>query len=113
MRKKNSKKWGDGMRLIDADELKEVAHEMIQEDPEAFNGGYSYNAVTVEEIDEAPTIEAVPVVHGEWIKIDGDWKNQTTGESVTVHQCSICGSYFLSAPYNFCPHCGADMRKKV
>lgn len=63
MRKKNSKKWGDWVRLIDADELKEVAHEMIQEDPEAFNGGYSYNAVTVEEIDEAPTIEAVPVVH--------------------------------------------------
>lgn len=50
------------MRLIDADELIEIAHEMIQEDPDAFNGGYSYDAVTVEEINEAPTVEAVPVV---------------------------------------------------
>ena len=49
------------MRLIDADELIEIAHEMIQEDPDAFNGGYSYDAVTVEEINEAPTVEAVPV----------------------------------------------------
>ena len=66
-----------------------------------------------EDVKNAPTIKAVLVAHGEWIKIDGDWKNQTTGESVTVHQCSRCGNYFLSAPYNFCPHCGADMRKKV
>lgn len=50
------------MRLIDADALKEIAHEMIEEDPEAFNGGYSYDAVTVGEIDDAPTIDAVPVV---------------------------------------------------
>jgi hypothetical protein len=60
-----------------------------------------------------PTVEAKPVVHGEWIKEPGDWKSSTTGEPLTVHQCSNCRSYFIHAPYNFCPNCGADMRKKV
>lgn len=50
------------MRLIDADDLIEIAHEMIQEDPEAFNGGYSYNAVTVEEIAESPIAYDVGIV---------------------------------------------------
>lgn len=90
--------------MIDADELKEVAHEMIQEDPEAFNGGYSYDAVTVEEIDEAPTIEAVPVVHGEWIAQD---------EGLTKFMCSICKGKNYGGHEKFCPNCGADMRKKV
>ena len=91
------------MRLIDADELIEIAHEMIQEDPDAFNGGYSYNAVTVEEINEAPTIEAVPVVHGEWIY-----------ENYTWH-CGVCGfhpfkGYIPKEPgFNFCPNCRAKM----
>lgn len=104
--KKHWQKWGDWVRLIDADELKEVAHEMIQEDPEAFNGGYSYYAVTVGEIDEAPTIEAVPVVHGEWVN----------------GKCSNCGEYIPTdtridfvdeEDCVFCYSCGADMRKKV
>ena len=91
------------MRLIDADELIEIAHEMIQEDPDAFNGGYSYDAVTVEEINEAPTVEAVPVVHGEWI--GGKW----------YKECSVCSEVFTPTTTlpNFCPKCGADMRKKV
>lgn len=60
------------------------------------------------EIENAPTIDAVPVVHGEW-KI-GDGK---------LYHCSICGK---TAPYdvgadvieywrdlNYCPNCGAKM----
>ena len=39
--------------------------------------------------------------HGEWIESDFGWK------------CSICGntSVMWQRTYNFCPNCGADMRK--
>ena len=102
-------------RLIDADELIEIAHEMIQEDPDAFNGGYSYDAVTVEEINEAPTVEAVPVVHGEWILV-------STNQPCDSYKCNKCGIVLslwatdmkgMNYYRNFCPNCGADMRKKV
>lgn len=52
-----------------------------------------------------PTIEAVPAVHGEWIY-----------ENYTWH-CGVCGfhpfkGYIPKEPgFNFCPNCGADMRK--
>lgn len=94
------------MRLIDADELIEIAHEMIQEDPDAFNGGYSYDAVTVEEINEAPTVEAVPVVHGEWIHVPSS--DMATGRA---YECSNCKKMrYGSFMPPFCQMCGADMR---
>ena len=54
-------------------------------------------------INEQPTIEAVPVVHGEWIY-----------ENYTWH-CGVCGfhpfkGYIPKTPgFNFCPNCGASM----
>lgn len=58
----------------------------------------------------APTVDAVPVVRGEW-KIG------------SKPRCSVCGKAALReydrddwlsyVPSNFCPNCGADMRKKV
>lgn len=94
------------MRLIDADELKERAYEMILEDPDAFNGGWSVNAVTTEEIDESPTIEAVPVVHGEWTKMYGSCMY------VFSFRCSECNR-LVEFDTNFCPNCGAKMDGKV
>ena len=106
-------------RLIDADELIEIAHEMIQEDPDAFNGGYSYDAVTVEEINEAPTVEAVQVVHGEWLDFYGDYSTAECDQCAECYEVSPDSEpkkeYFeaFKQCYNFCPNCGADMRKKV
>ena len=51
-------------------------------------------------VNEQPTIEAVPVVHGEWIEVDDDidvW-----------YECSECGTSSMS-PYIFCHECGARM----
>ena len=86
------------MRLIDADALLE-----------------KYNKTTVwdswVEINIAPTIDAVPVVHGRWkIKLLNDYQKY----SVT---CSICGwvgidnydSYDDPSDFNYCPNCGAKM----
>lgn len=48
-------------------------------------------------IDEQPTIEADPVVHGEWVP-----------HMVVNYACSECGKDGHKT--NFCPNCGADMR---
>lgn len=52
-------------------------------------------------IDSAPTIDAVSVVHGEWIDrsdgIEGAW-----------NYCSVCGEQAIDL-YDFCPNCGAKM----
>ena len=49
--------------------------------------------VAMENIHDLPTVDAAPVVHGEWI--DGT--------------CNNCGQVDFSKP-NYCPNCGADMR---
>lgn len=58
-------------------------------------------------VNDAPTVEAKPVVYGEWIKGDtGEW------------QCSVCreeNCYAYCEPLKrftdlYCPNCGADMR---
>ena len=59
------------------------------------------------EIDPAPTVDAVEVVHGKWMPqydrcwIDGQrWK--------TGYYCSSCMG-FNKAESNYCPNCGAKM----
>lgn len=64
-------------------------------------------------IDEAPTVDAVPVVHGRWEKED------QSGISIDGYMvCSACNVMIPKPDYNryclhrlnFCPNCGADMR---
>ena len=62
-------------------------------------------------IDKQPTVEAVPVVRGEWIPerifaIPGD-----KGSGIDAFKCSVCGNIEVEK-HPFC-NCGADMRKKV
>ena len=72
------------------------------------DGKHSVNLETViDYIGEYPTVDAVPVVHGEWIE------NETMIRSLFIenYHCSICNT--ISHKRNFCSNCGADMRKKV
>ena len=81
------------MRLIDADNLK------IPNDA-------PYKASVKRVVAQQPTVEAVPVVHGEWIL------EEKAG--IDYWCCSHCdkirSEYYAKPKDNFCPNCGADMR---
>ena len=69
-------------------------------------------------IENAPAIDAIPVVHGKWIPEDA------------IHKCTECGFgmfmnmgyYFMDGEcifsggetfmHNYCPNCGAKMDKE-
>ena len=83
------------MRLIDADKMRENWLE---------NGENEYvydtNAV-LESIDEQPTVDAAPVVHGQMEEIEPC--------QITVdRQCCSCG-IAMGSKDNYCPNCGAKM----
>ena len=61
-----------------------------------------------EDIVNSPTVDAVPVKHGRWIK---DRLVATSGGTYGIRRCSVCEWYFEDLPYEFkhCPHCGARM----
>ena len=63
-----------------------------------------YNKELNGRIEEIPTVEAKPVVHGEWI--------DELGLLFPEFRCSKCKKIHDNTT-NFCPNCGADMRKKV
>ena len=97
----NSEKGkGDrAMRLIDADTLeKEIC------------SGCEYNKSKYANcddcaIDNAPTIDAEPVKHGEWVV-------SRIGESTSWFvECSKCNVVMPPVNYTYCPNCGAKMDK--
>ena len=56
-------------------------------------------------VKEQPTIEAVPVVHGEWEVNGVNPHNMTIGN----WRCTACDGISLKDS-NFCPYCGAMMK---
>jgi len=59
-------------------------------------------------LEQQPTADVVEVVHGEWI-----WDDKAVFERC---RCSECGYYRqlqYPEPENYCPNCGADMRKET
>ena len=75
---------------------------------------------------EAPTVDAVPVVHGRWLYKERHRKSyrQYTGfddmgdvHTITVMEeyegkepyCSECGAQAAESFMNYCPKCGARM----
>lgn len=88
------------MRNIDADSLMQRVVEIQASDksPEARVGEI------IIAISEAPTVDAVPVVHGRW-----KWYRE---ENCVI--CSECGDvHYLGTMHqyskNYCPNCGARM----
>lgn len=108
------------MRLIDADELKAKVEAMVEHKVQESDYDYSRNQtldyVADILIEDAPTIYAEPVKHGEW-ELEMDW-------NIPAWRCSECGfvtNYIREeadslgnnpmnlAGSNFCPNCGARM----
>lgn len=88
------------MRLGDIDAVTEkLLHD-------SFCSWHDFNTV-MHALDEAPTVDALPVKHGRWI----DNKDSIIGE-IIERNCSLCGQrttglYDHLFPY--CPNCGAKM----
>ena len=82
-------------RLIDADRMKKVSEIQMAN----FN---SIEGVR-EWVDRQPTIDAVPVVRGEWVF------DKYTAKFGKPYRCSNCNEEFGDT-YNFCPNCGASMK---
>lgn len=93
-------------RLIDADVLLKQSRRIVEYDEAGFS--MEYNAVPTEEIKNAPTVDDVPVVRGEWKCID---------EENEAWECSVCGKVWclygtpIDNGMNYCPNCGARMVK--
>jgi hypothetical protein len=101
-------------RLIDANALISKARRMETTD----NNGIPLDtfAVPVIAIEDAPTVDAVEVVHGRWEDV---FKGNCAWER---YKCSVCGGYALyrheqvfdewktvQVLANYCPYCGAYM----
>lgn len=84
------------MRLIDADALFERAFEIwgIEADASDTN-------VFMQAINDAPTVDAAPIIHARW-----KWPEEPPHIKGTV--CTNCGqpTFVLG---NYCPNCGAKM----
>lgn len=93
-------------RLIDANVLLKQSRRVVEYDEAGFS--MEYNAVPTEIIKNAPTVEAVPVVRGKWIKGIYGWHCSECVESFGPELYYECG---YKKP-NFCPNCGVDMRGK-
>lgn len=89
------------MRLIDADALREDWLENGQNE-------YVYDTnAFLESIDEAPTIEAEPVRHGEWEPVLDSVRNLPT-PVLSGWRCSECGRRIDIHKEPYC-NCGAKM----
>lgn len=93
------------MRVIDADKLQEFPIRANRCDKEHANTHFINGIESVMEYAELlPTVDAVPVVHGQWIE-DHDYL-----------KCPECGvmvkwdfTFFDIGNWNYCPNCGAKM----
>lgn len=76
-------------------------------DPEHYFDWYTPSII--ETINEQPTVDAKPVVHGEWIKGDlGEWKCSVCREE----NCYAYDENLKRFTDLYCPNCGAKMDGK-
>jgi hypothetical protein len=92
-------------RLIDANALKGSVMKEIRHYWNEGEGGYYLAEDVIPDIDLAPTVDAVEVVHGRWEK----------AHIAGYLKCNCCKDAFIyeewleSGKWNYCPNCGAKM----
>jgi hypothetical protein len=97
-------------RLIYAEDLVKT----IVNTPSEVANMYTYNVLNslvdrtneiLDMIDNAPSVDAAPVVHGRWVAVPSS--DMMTGKA---YKCSECGKMrYGSFVPNFCQNCGAKM----
>lgn len=75
---------------------------------EYSEGRYEAYEAAIDELEELPSAEKT----GRWIEQNDEYND-------TIYQCSVCGEEFVTIEgtpadnlWNYCPNCGADMRKE-
>ena len=87
-------------RLIDVNRVIDQMQKCIDESPYEKDSiaSYTFGAI-IECLKQEPTVDAVEVVHGEWIP-----SSQVPG----AYRCNRCGKGAI-IEHNFCSRCGAKM----
>ena len=80
----------------------------------AHNPNTARMAISFAAVNSVPAADVRPVVRGEW---HGSGDGYADGHLVIDEwECPFCGKYFPEwdekPDWNFCPNCGADMRKE-
>ena len=96
-------------RLIDANALREAVTTDYYEHYTRYHDTDQIALIDMvcDDIEEAPTVDAVEAVHGHWEK--------TIDNCTVMHKCSVCGArvvkgfYEYENPNRYCYHCGAKM----
>lgn len=93
------------VRLINAEQLSKAIHDNV---PAPYEDASWAKENCLAEIEAAPTVDAVPVVHGRWVGAPL-WGSGNC-------PCSECGSQYIIYVYphgeireKYCPNCGARM----
>lgn len=92
-------------RYIDYDAI-DYRNGKMHDKSSDFIDGVIYMA---QRIEDAPSIDIEPK-RGEWITVFDD-----RHRLLKVLKCNLCGAknhFFVEDERNFCPNCGADMRKE-
>lgn len=90
------------MRLINADALLDA----IEDKEWVHITDYNIALYTVK---DAPTVDAVPVRHGYWIR--HNWAEEVEGCLIPNYECSVCHTWKRDES-DYCPDCGARMDGK-
>ena len=103
--------------LIDRDKIYEAIYDLACKSAGVIGGiseDYAYGLrEAAHMIEEAPAVDAVPVVHGEWIKRNKyDMEGRLYCSSCKQEYDYIDGIYYIVSgselPF-YCPNCGAKM----
>ena len=105
------------MRLIDADEAVEQINEWLDQTG-AIPLNTSYHFELLGCIEDCPTIDAVPVVRGEW-KRGREFSSYPRVPFIgDAYYCSNCeeeaywDTIYDQQLFGFCPNCGAKMESE-
>jgi hypothetical protein len=95
-----------GKRLIDANALKNLVMNEIIHYWNSGEGGYYLAEDVIPDIDNAPTVDAVEVVHGRW-----EPRTDAIGfvRCSVCHDCNVYDDWVDGKRWNYCPNCGAKM----